>query len=169
METVQQQFDRLNRTGWPCAYRGDRGDWLMFIGRTRDSGLLENSNFDAALKALEAIDSDGVAVESASHWACGWVENILIDPSKPALVQEAEEMEAALADYPVLDESDYSERERELFPRIREVACRKYADPSDYDVEIDGAISKSGDHGFWVSARVYVRLSEAEALAQKRA
>lgn len=111
LESVRQSFERLNKEGWPCAYYGERGDWLQVLGRHRDSDLLSQSNFDCAYAMLTAINEDGVAIESASHWAVGWVETILIDPACAALVKEAESIQAALADYPVLDESDYCERE----------------------------------------------------------
>lgn len=51
-------------------------------------------------------------VHRFGHWACGWLEIILVRPGTPC-AQEAEECENALADYPVLNDSDHSELEHE--------------------------------------------------------
>jgi len=51
-----------------------------------------------------------VEVHRFGHWACGWFEIILVRPDTNA-AKTAEEIEAALADYPILDECDHSERE----------------------------------------------------------
>lgn len=51
----------------------------------------------------------------ASHWACGWVETILVrDDAPEEILQAAGEIVASLEDYPVLDEEDFSRRESEL-------------------------------------------------------
>lgn len=51
----------------------------------------------------------------------------------------------------------FTKADRKLFQKIRDFAKAKYADPSDNDVEMGPMISKAGDDGFWVEARVYVR------------
>lgn len=85
-------------------------DMLIFLGRNRDSGLLDNSNFDIALETLGG-ESDNVQVHRFGHWACGWFELILINPTATEIVKQAEDMLNALSDYPVLDDSDYCKRE----------------------------------------------------------
>lgn len=44
----------------------------------RDSGLVEESNADALKKALaeETALAEEWQIETHSHWACGWVEQI---------------------------------------------------------------------------------------------
>lgn len=89
----------------------DQKYWLVHpCSRTRDSGILDESNFHAALTDLGG-ESETVEVHRFGHWANGWFEIIVIDPSDPAAVKKAEGHEAALDNYPLLDESDYSARE----------------------------------------------------------
>ena len=45
------------------------------------------------------------------HWACGWIEYLMIDASDVAKVALGNEMEQELADYPILNEDDYSTRQ----------------------------------------------------------
>ena len=75
----------------------------------RDSGVLTESNVACALTALGG-ESDTVQVHRFGHWGPGWFEIILIDPSDEVRVREAEAIEAALADYPVLDDEDWTVR-----------------------------------------------------------
>lgn len=89
----------------------DQQDWLVApVIQTRDSEPLEASNFATFLAALDG-ESDTVEVHRFGHWANGWFEIILIDPKDTARVERAEELGNALADYPVLDETDLSARE----------------------------------------------------------
>ena len=55
----------------------DFSAYLVLLGRHRDSPILDNVNFDAALELLGG-ESKTVLVERSSHWAVGWVE-VLID------------------------------------------------------------------------------------------
>ena len=91
----------------------DQQHWMQLeVSQTRDSDCLTRSNFAAALEALGG-ESDTVEVHRFGHWGPGWFEIILIDPSDTARIKIAEDIEAALADYPVLDDSAYSELEQE--------------------------------------------------------
>jgi hypothetical protein len=106
MNTVADAFKH------DAIYFGDREDWLIVLGRNRDSGAITNSNFETALKQLGG-EGEHVAVENASHWACGWVEYLIVDPANEALVAQAEEIRDSLENYPVLDDEDVSRREYE--------------------------------------------------------
>jgi hypothetical protein len=91
----------------------DQGHWLVApVGQTRDSGCLEKSNFRCTLAALGG-ESDTVEVHRFGHWGPGWFEIIIIDPADAARVAIAEDIERALADYPVVDEEDFSNLEWE--------------------------------------------------------
>lgn len=94
--------------------REDYQEWLVAGGHNRDSDDLGESNWHATLDALREIDPGSVDhyVVNFGHWAVGWVEIVLVRPDSAA-AKEAERIEAALSDYPVLDESDFSEREYE--------------------------------------------------------
>lgn len=89
----------------------DRRTWKVLpVMQTRDSGLLERSNFRTAVASLRTADpsGDGHEVHRFGHWGPGWVEIIIIDPDGPA-ASEAAEIAASLESYPVLSDDDYSE------------------------------------------------------------
>jgi hypothetical protein len=114
METVETYEPKyLEKWTRPDSYAGATWyDYFTFLGRHRDSDLLTESNFDAALKALGG-ESETVVVNRCSHWAVGWVESIMIHESDSKALAIADELAAALSDYPVLDEDDFSNREFE--------------------------------------------------------
>jgi hypothetical protein len=91
----------------------DKQDWLVVIGRNRDSDCLANSNFDCAFTSLGG-ESDDCEVHSFDHWACGWLEIIIVRPDTDC-ARTAEEIESSLANYPVLDEDDFSQRENDAY------------------------------------------------------
>lgn len=94
----------------------DKQNWLVApVGQNRDSEIFELSNFRVAKRQFEEIDADEESheVHRFGHWACGWFEIILINPDSQC-AEIAERMEAALADYPVLDDEDFSELEYEM-------------------------------------------------------
>jgi hypothetical protein len=94
------------------AFLPDQGEWLVVPTiQTRDSGPLEESNFNAAL-ALLGGESDTVEVHRFGHWGPGWYEIILVAPDSPQ-ADAARDIEARLDDYPLLDEDDFSAREYE--------------------------------------------------------
>jgi len=85
-------------------------DWLVLtVTRTRDSEALEQSNFRTALEILGG-ESDTCEVHRFGHWGPGWFEIILLHPDR---AQEADEIEGALAHYPILSDDDHSELEAE--------------------------------------------------------
>lgn len=95
----------------------NRQDWIVApCSRSRDSDTLTESNFASAKRMLTDLpehqeSEDGlVEVHRFGHWACGWFEIILVHPS---LAEHVESIESALANYPVLDDQDHSEREHE--------------------------------------------------------
>ena len=97
-------------------------DYYVLLYRTRDSGLVEKSNFQSALKALNG-ESDTVKVIRAKHWAVGWIEMILIHESDIVSVDKGNEIEKALESYPILDEDVFDEmvlgKETEMFDQIK--------------------------------------------------
>ena len=97
----------------PEYYAGEEfPDLYVTLGQHRDSGVLDRSNFRSFLKALGG-ESDTVRVIRAGHWLVGWIEFIGIHKDDAVALEAADEMAAALKDYPVVDEDDYSELERE--------------------------------------------------------
>lgn len=102
------------------------GDYCI-MSRNRDSDILIESNWAAACRQLGAEPYDngrsGGDADSfpdrpnvyhwrAGHWACGWVEYLMVrHDASESVLQEAGEIVCSIADYPILDESDFSERE----------------------------------------------------------
>ena len=82
----------------------ERQDWLVVdVARNRDSDVLTRHNFATAVEVLG--DSEDVEVHRFGHWANGWFEIILVRPGSMA-EGAAHEVEAALADYPILGSED---------------------------------------------------------------
>ena len=112
-----------NLTPWtkPDYYAGfsPDGDYCI-VTKNRESSLLEQSNFAritedliADAERLGEEPSDGefwVYTWSARHWACGWVEYVMVRKDAPAsLLEIAGEIVGDLEGYPVYDESHYSD------------------------------------------------------------
>jgi hypothetical protein len=99
----------------------DAGQWAIIYTHNRDSGLLDQSNAAFIAKALlpftESDDPD-VVMESHHHWAVGHIDGFSIRVfDKSGDISEAfktyHDLATQMDDYPILDESDYSERELE--------------------------------------------------------
>lgn len=91
-------------------------EWTIVYVRNRDSGLLEESNHCMLTQELiPDINYGHVRCESHSHWACGWVAGYSIRVYRRGKITKAFrkwfELQERLADYPVLNEGDYSDRE----------------------------------------------------------
>ena len=95
----------------PDSYAGQSWpEYYSAAGRSRDSDTLEESNFQSILRRLGG-ESETVLVVRESHWAVGWVEWVAIHETDSAALRTADECRESIEDYPILDESDYSERE----------------------------------------------------------
>jgi len=105
------------------AYWGEKSDWLVVATLHRDADCLSRSNYrcfvellggkkSAGSKGSQEI-SDTVAIEEANHWAVGWIQYLIIAPTAADKIAIAEKYLAELEDYPVLDESDFSDLETE--------------------------------------------------------
>lgn len=103
----------------PASYFGFNpvGDYVV-LTKNRDSGLLDQSNWDVAVKRLNAIEDKtenpdaSVYTWVANHWACGWVEYLMVSKDAPIdIIAIAENICSEIEAYPVLDENDYSNRQ----------------------------------------------------------
>ena len=90
----------------------DWAGWLCGLTKTRDSEVLTQSNFDVALERLGGEIEGQVEVRSCNHWACGHFDQIMVKADSPQ-VDRLLEIINELDNYPVLDDSDFSERENE--------------------------------------------------------
>jgi len=123
---MKTQFtpEHLNLWTLPGSYAGaEWPDHYVFLSRNRDSDCLTESNFACGLAAIggektietELEDDDSalaVTVVRESHWAVGWVEWIAIHKDNDDALRIADKIVAGLEDYPVVNESDFSEREQ---------------------------------------------------------
>jgi hypothetical protein len=90
----------------------DRNQYYVIGGQHRDSDTLTRANHTAILKALGG-ESETVLVLRDSHWAVGWVEAIYIHESDHAALTIADQIAENLEDYPVVDETAWSDLEYE--------------------------------------------------------
>ena len=96
----------------------DADAWLIHYTSSRDSGLLQQSNEQATIKRLQPFiegDDPDVVIETHGHWAVGNVKGLSLrvrmpDGSITPAFEEFCRIQQELANYPVLDESDYSDR-----------------------------------------------------------
>lgn len=123
----------LPRWKHPDSYFGHDpiGDYCI-CGRSRDSDALEESNhrriFADMIKLAEELgqpegshtdyqednDKQWVYDWRSSHWAVGWVEQVILRKEAPKkLIQFAEDIREKLDAYPVYDEEDFSNLEWE--------------------------------------------------------
>jgi hypothetical protein len=98
---------RLNDDGWEMALVG---------GAHRDSDAVDKSNARVLAARLLKVDPDGLAHDymRASHWAVGWYEHLIVDPSNAAVMAVLAAARESLDDYPILDELDWSDLECEM-------------------------------------------------------
>ena len=88
----------------------DYSDYYVAAGKTRDSDILTESNYDAVMEFLKKKKIKHEEVRFV-HWACGWVLALLVH--KDYNVKKLNMLEEFLdQDYPVLNESDYYDRLR---------------------------------------------------------
>ena len=134
----------------PDNYIGpDYEGYYILAGTNRDSGCLNRSNFQVITERLKVENLDIIDLTDNpspvnvrhTHWACGWIELILIHKDDKESMKIANEIEENLDNYPVLDEDHFSEMEwtelREYWDNLptseRVELCQKY------DLNIFGA------------------------------
>ena len=112
--TDMQRYSEFQPTGFDSKgyMLDDQQDWYVIpVSRTRDSGVLEESNFEAATEILGGERQNIMEIHRFGHWGPGWFEIIIVNPRAGKTMRKAMNIEALMADYPVLDEMDFSERE----------------------------------------------------------
>ena len=158
----------------------DSDKWAIIYTSNRDSGLLDQSNAAIIAKALEPFtegDNPDVVFESHNHWAVGHVDGFSIRVFKRGRVTKAfkvyHELQCRLADYPLLDETDYSNREYEA--TLANLPLAAWSLKNDYDLP-DGwesdvyswlsehrwtAIENVDDQGGWPSEEELIEAFDA--------
>lgn len=114
---VKERFESWKkewRWEYPSNYSGnDYSDCFFIYSQCRDSDLMVRTNWDTLTEEFKSeIEAEYVEVSRASHWAVGWVESILIKDNAPLKVLfKAFKYRECLNDYPIIDDSAYSENE----------------------------------------------------------
>lgn len=135
----------------------DADNWAVIYTHNRDSGLLDQSNASVITRAMEPFTEDDdpdVVFERHSHWAVGHVDGFSVRVFRDGEITEAfktyHKLAERIADYPILDESDYSERELDAtYENIGEAAWRlkqEFDLPSEWQSEVYSWISDHRDH-----------------------
>jgi hypothetical protein len=97
----------------------DADQWAIIYTHNLDSGLLDKSNAEQTAEAMEPFtegDDPDVVFESHSHWAVGTISGFSVrvfdlDGNITEAFRAYFELAERMADYPVLNESDYAEKE----------------------------------------------------------
>ncbi len=145
-------------------------DWAIIYTHHRDSGLLDQSNAEAIAEAMTPFsngDDPDVLFESHHHWAVGHIDGFSLRVFKGGKITDAfrtyHELSRRLADYPILDEQDYSDREYEAtLENITDAAWRVGRDydlPDGWESEVyswlsdheQGEIENTDDQGGYPS------------------
>jgi hypothetical protein len=130
----------------------DADQWAIIYTHNRDSGLLDQSNaavIEKAMKPFSDGDNPNVVFESHSHWAVGHVDGFSIRVFRNGTITKAfeayHELAQQLDDYPILDETDYSERELEAtLENIKDAAWwlkNQFDPPEDWESQVYGWLS----------------------------
>ena len=108
MELVKYKDWRPTQFDGYIELDGEQDTWYVCpVIQTRDSGPLEESNF-ATMERILVEANATYQTHRFGHWGPGWFE-IILTPRADIV----EETTRALEYYPVLDETDWSEREYE--------------------------------------------------------
>lgn len=149
----------------------DADRWAIIYTHNRDSGLLDQSNAAVISKAMEPFaegDHPDLVFEAHSHWAVGHVDGFSLrvfndNGEITEAFQKYHELAQAMDDYPILDESDYSEREVEAtLENIADAAWRlkhEFDLPQGWESDVyswlsdhrPGEIENRDDLGGWPS------------------
>lgn len=114
--------------GWSNYSGFDWSGWVCGLSTNRDANILTESNFECALKELGGEVEGEVEVREVGHWACGWFKQIMVNVRAHDKVQKLYEIRKALENYPVLDDSDYSNREYKEYSEYAEQECDSLAE-----------------------------------------
>ena len=154
--------------GWSNYSGFDWSGWVCGLSTNRDADTLTESNFECALIELGGEVEGEVEVREVGHWACGWFKQIMINVRAHDKVQKLYEIRKSLESYPVLDESDYSEREYESYSEYADQECDSLAEglsevfkiknskklkEISYEILLNSQYRSGGDGAVTVSAR----------------
>ena len=94
-------------------------DHYIVYSHHRDSGILQESNFRSIKAYLEKHNIQFRCV-SFSHWAVGWIEQILVQEENKDAVEYGNYVINQLEKYAIFNEDDFSELESEKVDELIE-------------------------------------------------
>lgn len=93
-----------------CGYKPQG---YVIYSRNRGSSILEEVNFRGILADLGG-EGEHVEIVRHGHWACKWIEYIVVSKDAPAsLLDRCVDIVKGLADYPVYSDDAYSNAQYE--------------------------------------------------------
>lgn len=105
---------------WREKEMNDADDWAIIYTDNRDSGLIDQSNAAVIREEMEPYSkgrNPSVVFERHSHWLVGHVDGFSIRVFRRGRITKAFrkyfELVQRIDEYPILDETDYSNREYE--------------------------------------------------------
>lgn len=100
-------FDSANN------FVGQAPQGYCIYSQNRDSSILECTNFTVILEELGG-ENEHVEIVRHGHWACGWIEYIIVDKQAPdSLLNTCVDILRALCNYPVMSDDRYSDAQYE--------------------------------------------------------
>ncbi len=114
-------WERFNCFVWWREQEMDDSDqWMIHYTHHRDSGLLDQSNATQIRKGLQSFtegDDPDVIEESHNHWVVGYIDGFSLRVFRDGEITEAfrtfHQLMESLANYPILNDEDFSNREYE--------------------------------------------------------
>ena len=129
--------DNLELYSRPKYYMGlDFEGYYKFISNNRDSSILTRSNWQSI---TSEFDKFSLPYENwgTNHWACGWLDTMMIYKDDTASLVVADIIVSQLQDYPLYDEDHYSTLEfneaTELWESMSEDERAYYLDRANLD------------------------------------
>lgn len=123
LEYLKQQKNLITKMPkWDGSYYiGPRyDDYYIITGHSRDSKILEESNYQTIKEYLSKNSINFIEV-SCNHWAVGWIECLMVQEDNIKDIEFInDEILDKLEDYPVFDEEDFYQREYEEAEKIKE-------------------------------------------------
>jgi hypothetical protein len=161
-----ERFDSF--VWWRGRQMQNAAEFTIIYTHHRESGLVNQSNAAVIAKALEPFttgDDPDVVAERHDHWAVGWIEGYSIRVFRGGRITDAFRTYFDLAEqmdqYPILDESDYSEREFDATLQNIELAAwklkKQFTLPKDWASDVyswlvdqdNNALENIDDQGGW--------------------
>lgn len=118
-EKAVEECNNISDFGWHGEEDTLGYTWAFTFAKTRDADPVDIDNFRVVKEYMEDTFPDDTQDVHCGHWACGWVDYIMVRMLDAPISeggkitkagQAALEFREQVAEYPLLDEDGYSER-----------------------------------------------------------